>query len=117
MIFFNFSQKEEGMMLECLGILSFYRVQMFAFDLHGQPMCIYGDPAYPLRIHLQAPFCNRVLTPQMQGFNICSTYVDLQSLKNKNSYLHQYLDKIEKQKSFENTGGNIAEVRERQQRC
>lgn len=43
--------------------------QMFAFDLHGQPMCIYGDPAYPLRIHLQAPFCNRVLTPQMQACN------------------------------------------------
>lgn len=44
------------------------------------------------------------------------TYVDLQSLKNKNSYLHQCLDKIEEQKSFENTGGNIAEVKERQQR-
>ena len=42
---------------------------MFAFDLHGQPMCIYGDPAYPLRAHLQAPFRNRVLTPQMQAYN------------------------------------------------
>ena len=42
---------------------------MFAFDLHGQPMCIYGDPSYPLRIHLQAPFHNRVLTPQMQAYN------------------------------------------------
>ena len=28
------------------------------------------------------------------------TYVDLQSLKNKNSYLPQYLDKIEEQKKF-----------------
>ena len=44
-------------------------LQMFAFDLHGQPMCIYGDPAYPLRIHLQAPFRNQVLTPQMQAYN------------------------------------------------
>ena len=42
---------------------------MFAFDLHWQPMCIYGDPAYPLRVHLQAPFRNRVLTPQMQVYN------------------------------------------------
>ena len=42
---------------------------MFAFDLHGQPMCIYGDPAYPLRVHLQAPFRNGVLTPQMQAYN------------------------------------------------
>ena len=32
-------------------------------------MCIYGDPAYPLRIHLQAPFRNRVLTPQMLAYN------------------------------------------------
>ena len=44
-------------------------LQMFAFNLHGQPMCIYGDPAYPLRIHLQAPFRNGVLTPQMQAYN------------------------------------------------
>ena len=26
-----------------------------AFDRNGQPMCLYGDPAYPLRIHLQVP--------------------------------------------------------------
>ena len=32
-------------------------------------MCIYGDPAYPLRVHLQAPFRQRVPTPQMQLFN------------------------------------------------
>lgn len=44
-------------------------LQIFAFNLHGQPKCIYGDPAYPLRIQLQAPFCNRALTPQMQAYN------------------------------------------------
>ena len=32
-------------------------------------MCIYGDPAYPLRVHLQAPFCQGCLTPQMQAYN------------------------------------------------
>ena len=32
-------------------------------------MCIYGDPAYPLRVQLQAPFRNVILTPQMQAFN------------------------------------------------
>ena len=42
---------------------------MFAFDLHGQPMCIYGDPAYPLKVHLQATFRNRVLTPQIRAYN------------------------------------------------
>ena len=32
-------------------------------------MCIYGDPAYPLRIHRQAPFRQRLLTPQQQAYN------------------------------------------------
>ena len=35
----------------------------------GRPLCVYGDPAYPLRVHLQAPFRNMVLTPQMVNFN------------------------------------------------
>ena len=30
--------------------------------------CVYGDPAYPLRIHLQAPFRVGVLTRQMEIF-------------------------------------------------
>lgn len=36
---------------------------------NGQPLCIYGDPAYPLSIHLQAPFRNANLTAQMAEFN------------------------------------------------
>lgn len=28
-----------------------------------------GDPAYPLRVHLQAPFRQGRLTPQMQAYN------------------------------------------------
>ena len=40
-----------------------------AFSTTGEAMCIYGDPAYPLRIHLQAPFRSRVLTPQMLAYN------------------------------------------------
>ena len=44
-------------------------LQHFAFSTTGQHMCLSGDPAYPLRIHLQAPFRNAVLTPVMQAFN------------------------------------------------
>jgi len=33
------------------------------------PLCVYADPAYPMRIHLQAPFGNMVLTPQIVNFN------------------------------------------------
>ena len=41
----------------------------FAFSPGGQPMCVYGDPAYPLRIHLQAPYSQGRLTQQMEDYN------------------------------------------------
>ena len=31
-------------------------LNQYAFSRDQTPMCIYGDPAYPLRIQLQAPF-------------------------------------------------------------
>ena len=31
--------------------------------------CVYGDPAYPLRVRLQTSFRNMILTPQMVNFN------------------------------------------------
>ena len=40
-----------------------------AVSLAGQPMCVYGDPAYPLRIHLQAPYHQGRLTQQMEDYN------------------------------------------------
>ena len=44
-------------------------LNMYAFSPMGVPLCIYGDPAYPLRIHLQAPFRNTTrLTQQMKLF-------------------------------------------------
>ena len=44
-------------------------LERYAFSTGGQPMCIYGDPAYPLRVHLQGPFQGAALTPQMEMFN------------------------------------------------
>ena len=46
-------------------------IQRYAFSPGpaGHPLCVYGDPAYPLRVHLQAPFRNMILTPQMVNFN------------------------------------------------
>ena len=32
-------------------------------------MCIYGDLAYPLRVHLQTPFRHLPLAPPMQDYN------------------------------------------------
>ncbi len=44
-------------------------LQQHAFSHIGRPLCIYGDPAYPLWVHLQAPYRAAVLTLQMQEFN------------------------------------------------
>ena len=40
-----------------------------AFSPTGEAMCVYGDPAYPLRIHLQQPFREVALTAPMEQFN------------------------------------------------
>ena len=36
----------------------------------SQALLSYGDPAYPLRLHLQAPFRHGVLTPTMEQYNL-----------------------------------------------
>ena len=40
----------------------------------GRPLFVYGDPAYPLRVHLQTPL-NMILAPQMVNFNKAMSYV------------------------------------------
>ena len=44
-------------------------LQENAFSQTGRSMCLYGDPAYPYRVHLQSPYRNAEITPQMQDFN------------------------------------------------
>ena len=41
----------------------------YSFAPDGTPLCVYGDPAYPLRVHLQGPFKGAHLTPAEQQFN------------------------------------------------
>ena len=67
---FNFiaeGRKHDVSVLADSGLLN--DPQRFAFSSTGQPMCLYGDPAYPLRIHLQVSFRNTVRTPALQAFN------------------------------------------------
>ena len=69
--YFSIFQKEGGMMQACWQTqdsLMTFKLLLTLLNL-GNPYCIYGDPAYPLRVHLQAPFRNRALTPQMMDFN------------------------------------------------
>ena len=47
-------------------------LETHAYSPVGQVMCLYGDPAYPVRAHLQAPFrpgAVRRLTPAMELYN------------------------------------------------
>lgn len=45
------------------------QLEQYAFSPTGVPLCLYGDPAYPLRVHLQSPFKGAVLTPDMMAYN------------------------------------------------
>ena len=44
-------------------------LQIHSHSPNGRVLCIYGDPAYPLRQHLQAPFKGARLTPQQIAWN------------------------------------------------
>lgn len=39
------------------------------FSPTGNPMALYGDPAYPLRVHLVVPYRAAGITLQMEEFN------------------------------------------------
>jgi len=54
-------------MLRRSGLLTQLEQHMTAAD--GTVFSLYGDPAYPLRPHLMAPFRGAVLTAEQQAFN------------------------------------------------
>ena len=63
-------QKVRGAIQACSADSKLLRdLEAYAFSPAGLPMCIYGDPAYPLRVHLQGPFRNPRLTALMEAFN------------------------------------------------
>ena len=49
----------------CSNLLT--NLVQYATSPTGQQMCIYGDPAYPLRVNVLAPFKGAALTPQMEA--------------------------------------------------
>ena len=48
-------------------LLNTLEIHLYAPD--ATPLCIYGDPAYPLRLYLQTGFKGGVLSPREQIFN------------------------------------------------
>ena len=62
------------------------------FTPAGHPLCLYGDPAYPLRVHLQGPFKGAIITPQMQAFNSAMSIVRISVEWLFRDLLQDYLD-------------------------
>ena len=44
-------------------------LQRHSFPPLGQPLCVYGDPAYPVNIHLQEPFKGARITSLQNEYN------------------------------------------------
>ena len=44
-------------------------LQQHSFDLNGNILCIYGDPAYTVRTQLQGPFGGANLTANQKAWN------------------------------------------------
>lgn len=59
-------KRHDSTMLQETGVLR--NLRRIAF-YNGDPLCLYGDPAYPLGVHLKAPFRNMHLTPEMGLYN------------------------------------------------
>ena len=66
-IFLAEGRKHDAGMLADSGLLQ--QLRQNALSPTGQPMCIYGDLAYPLHVHLQAPFRGNGMTQQMLAYN------------------------------------------------
>ena len=59
--------KHDSGILAMSGLLN--QLEQHSFTPDGQPLSIYGDPAYPHRVFLQCPFARRPdLTVQEQAF-------------------------------------------------
>ena len=46
-------------------------LERYAFSPTVDLMALYGDPAYPLRVHLIVPYRAAGISPQMEEFNKC----------------------------------------------
>ena len=60
-------RKHDAGMLADSGFLQ--ELERHAFSPTGNPMALYGYPAYPLRVHLIVPYRGAGITPQMEDFN------------------------------------------------
>ena len=57
-------RRHDSAMLADSGLLD--DLEQHASSITREPMALYGDPAYPLRVHLQVPYRGAGITPQME---------------------------------------------------
>ena len=76
-IYFSFPFSEgrryDAGMLADSGLLT--QLQQKGVNTTGCLMCVYGDPVYPHRVHLQCPYRHVRLTVQQEAFNIAMSTV------------------------------------------
>lgn len=60
-------KRHDSAMLAMSGILD--QMQQYSVNPDGDFLCVYGDPAYPLRPQLQAPFRGGILTEDQRAWN------------------------------------------------
>ena len=70
-----------------------------SFNTRGDVLCLYGDPAYPLRPTLMGPYRQGdvpVITPEMEAFNtaMSSVRVSVEWLFNDVSNYFKFIDCI-----------------------
>ena len=68
------SRRHDIRMVVDSGLLQ--ELSQYSFAPDGTPLCVYGDPVYPLCIHLQGPFKGTNLTPAEQQFNKAMSHVN-----------------------------------------
>ena len=72
-MYFSEGRKHDAGMLADSNLLA--DLNPYALSPAGRPLCIYGDPAYPLRVNLQSPLRNAVLTAQMEIYSEAMCFV------------------------------------------
>ena len=66
-------RRHDSALLHASGVQAYMQQNMISPD--GQPMCIYGDPAYPLTAHVKRPHRGQHLTAEQQAFNTAMSRV------------------------------------------
>ena len=60
-------KRHDAGMLMMSGLLD--ELEMYSRSPNGNTLCIYRDPACPLRVHLQSPHRHAQITPEQSEFN------------------------------------------------